>query len=275
VTSGHRDVDFDLLADYAGGALDGTPAYARVAELVRTDPAWAAALDALRTADALVGADLAGLARAAPPLPDDVAARLDRALAEAGRPVAPVVSLRDRRRRRYRVAAAVAVAAAFLGVVGIGGYALFGPGESYISSVESDRAKSSAGGAAAPSAERNGPTADAQPPSYSVPVTASGTDYTRENLSGVRANGDSGLKAAPLRPPSELSRLTAADALRDCLASVTARYPGDVTLVDYARFEGDPALVIQITQPRDVRRVVVAGPDCGAAGTDEKYATSN
>ena len=272
MTSGHRDVDLDLLADYAGGALDGTPAYARVAELVETDPAWASALEALRTADALVAADLAGLASAAPTVPDDVAARLDQALAAAAPPDTSVVSLRDRRRRRFRIASAAA-AAVLLGVVGAGGYALFGPGgQSSHSTVESDSGRS---GAAAPSVERNGPAAaGGELPSAPIPVTASGTDYTRETLSGVRARSDSDSQAAKVRPPAGLSRLTAVDALRECLASVSKRYPGDVTLVDYAKFEGAPALVIQITQTGGVHRVVVAGPDCGTAGPDEQYATA-
>jgi hypothetical protein len=272
VTSGDRDVDIDLLADYAGGALDGTPAHARVAELVHTDPAWASALDALRTADALVGADLAGLAGAAEPIPDDVAARLDRALAVAEQPVAPVVSLRERRRRRYRIAAAGAVAAAVLGVVGVGGYAVLGTGGAGRPSYESGAAESDT--AAAPSAERNGAkAADGRLPNSSVPVTASGTDYTRKTLSGVRDNRAEAPNAAPVRPPSELSRLTAADALQECLTDVTAAYPGNVTLVDYARFEGEAALVIRISAAHGVQRVVVVGPGCGSSGTDEKYAT--
>ena len=37
---GVTEVDWDLLADHLGGALQGTPEEARVAHLVATDPAW-------------------------------------------------------------------------------------------------------------------------------------------------------------------------------------------------------------------------------------------
>ncbi|WP_373688915.1 hypothetical protein [Verrucosispora sioxanthis] len=34
------EVDHDLLADYLGGALDGTPEHAEIARRVAQDPAW-------------------------------------------------------------------------------------------------------------------------------------------------------------------------------------------------------------------------------------------
>ncbi|TDB75977.1 hypothetical protein [Micromonospora sp. KC723] len=83
-------VDHDLLADYLGGALDGTPEEATVARLVEEDPAWAGAYAALTDAFTRVGADLADLAELAPPMPLAVVERLTAAIAGAGpAPAAP------------------------------------------------------------------------------------------------------------------------------------------------------------------------------------------
>jgi hypothetical protein len=82
VTGGEfSEVDIDLLADYVGGALDGTPDETVVAGLVADDPAWRTAHDALAGATATVGAQLRLLGAAPAPMPADVAARLDAALA--------------------------------------------------------------------------------------------------------------------------------------------------------------------------------------------------
>lgn len=73
------EVDIDRLADYVGGALDGTPDEAEVASLVAGDPAWRAAHDALTAGMASVAAGLGALAAEA--MPADIAVRLDSALA--------------------------------------------------------------------------------------------------------------------------------------------------------------------------------------------------
>ncbi len=77
-------VDWDLLADHLGGALEGAERD-RVAHLIATDPRWAAAAARLSAALSAVAADLAAL----PPvtMPDDVTARLDRALRQPTGPV--------------------------------------------------------------------------------------------------------------------------------------------------------------------------------------------
>lgn len=78
-------VDHDLLADYVGGALDGTPQQAVVARLVEEDPAWGEAYAALARAVELVHADLADWAAApVPPMTPTVADRITAALAGAG-----------------------------------------------------------------------------------------------------------------------------------------------------------------------------------------------
>ncbi|GGO07016.1 hypothetical protein [Micromonospora parathelypteridis] len=83
-TEGFREVDDDLLADYLGGALDGTPQQEEVAQLVSTDPAWAEAYALLAPALTEVRADLARWAEPSPEMPQATADRLFAALAAAG-----------------------------------------------------------------------------------------------------------------------------------------------------------------------------------------------
>ncbi|MGH3738921.1 MAG: hypothetical protein ACRDT6_25480, partial [Micromonosporaceae bacterium] len=90
-------VDLDLLADYAGGALQGTPDQERVAALVDSDPSWAHAQQQLTAANTLVAADLAALGPE--PIPVDVAERIESALdneSGAGGAVRTVTSLDQR-----------------------------------------------------------------------------------------------------------------------------------------------------------------------------------
>ncbi|GAB3949831.1 hypothetical protein GCM10027614_49240 [Micromonospora vulcania] len=85
-TEGFREVDDDLLADYLGGALDGTPQQAEVAGLVDADPAWAQAYALLAPAVTAVSADLSRWAEPTPELPPAIADRLAAALAAAEPP---------------------------------------------------------------------------------------------------------------------------------------------------------------------------------------------
>lgn len=71
-------VDIDLLADYLGGALDGTPDEATVAALIAGDPAWRSAHDTLTGAMASVETSLRALGRESEPMPADLAVRLER-----------------------------------------------------------------------------------------------------------------------------------------------------------------------------------------------------
>ncbi|MEV4535637.1 hypothetical protein AB0J82_17585 [Asanoa sp. NPDC049518] len=78
------EVDFDLLADYVGGALDGTPEHDRVASLVATDVAWSQEHDLLLAALEATADDLATFAeQTAEPMPDAVLTRLLAALPTA------------------------------------------------------------------------------------------------------------------------------------------------------------------------------------------------
>ncbi|MDG4822157.1 hypothetical protein O7635_09855 [Asanoa sp. WMMD1127] len=82
-------VDFDLLADYVGGALDGTPEGERVATLVAADPDWGREHAVLVAALEATAGELAVYAeQTAEPMPDEVFARLLSALQAAHEPAA-------------------------------------------------------------------------------------------------------------------------------------------------------------------------------------------
>ncbi|MER7169324.1 hypothetical protein ABT336_25110, partial [Micromonospora sp. NPDC000207] len=88
-TGRFEEVDLDLLADYLGGVLDGTPEEAVVARLVAEDAAWAQAEARLAPALSAVGADLAAWGADAPEMPSDVADRITAALAAPYTPTDP------------------------------------------------------------------------------------------------------------------------------------------------------------------------------------------
>ncbi|WP_406060580.1 hypothetical protein [Micromonospora sp. NBC_00860] len=82
-TEGFREVDLDLLADYLGGALDGTPQQDEVAQLVVADPSWAEAYALLAPAVTEVRGDLTRWAEPSPEMPSAITDRLLAALASA------------------------------------------------------------------------------------------------------------------------------------------------------------------------------------------------
>ena len=267
-------VDLELLADYAGGALDGTSAYHRVRRLVETQPEWATALGELRAADTLVRSDLAGYGREPTPMPPDMADRLQSALRDEA-PVAPVVSL-EKRRRRFRLAAASAVAASVVaigsaGYVGLLGSGMTGGEQSGGRTTAEDAAKAPEGQDAG---SDDGREKTAGGLSGAYPVVVSGRDYQRDSLPTATTRGEAApdAKAAATVPP-DLERLKAPDALSQCLTTIRSRYAGRVDLVEFARFEGSPALIVVLTDGA-VQRVVVAGPDCGLRGPDLKHQTT-
>ncbi|GAA2216826.1 hypothetical protein ACFY2R_10275 [Micromonospora olivasterospora] len=331
---GFREVDHDLLADYLGGALDGTPDEALVARLVEQDPAWAHARDALAPAVARVSDDLAAWALPAPEMPLAVADRIAAALAGAGpaaagdenpdmvdgtgraaaadgtdeadRPAgrgAPATvpaqpgSRRapggtrptagraagtgpGRRPRRWaRLAGPVALAAASVVAVGFGMNQLVRTGAREDASTLSERAGA----------------ANAGPPFHTtVAPLHSGADWTPEALTGgpLTMAGPTGSFSPgpdPKAPPAGdvggrlpavggLDRIVGQDALAACLAAVSAEHgagPITVDLVDYARFQGAPALVVRFVDPARERWAWVSGPECGipGSGADTRYHT--
>jgi hypothetical protein len=268
-------VDIDLLADYIGGALDGTPQEQQVRELISTDPAWRRAAAELSLALDAVATDLAVTALAPEPMPADLIARFDELLAgpeftvtavpaaRAGTGERVVPRAKARRRRLARWSGPIAIAAGIVAVVGgvVGGVVLTGR------SNESEQTSS------APA------SAELRDAASAPPTVASGGNFTREQISNMPASRT--LQSTPqtgAEPgvqvdstiPAELTSVSAGDRLARCLELVTAQLPGAVQLVDFARFENQPALIITI-KAADGTWAFVAGADCGAPQTDELY----
>jgi hypothetical protein len=84
---------------------------------------------------------------------------------------------------------------------------------------------------------------------------------------------------APQQVPASLLRLwTNPQARAECLAMVRDSLepaPVRIDTVDFARYEGEDALVIWLTTADGLRRAFVSGPECGTitAGPDLQYQT--
>jgi anti-sigma factor RsiW len=284
--------DLDRLADYTAGVLDPDDA-AEVERLIATDPAWATAHRSLAAATVAVQADLRGYARSRiEPMPADVAARIEDAIGAAPR-THRVVSLADARRRRRVPWGAMGTAAAAVVLV-LGGVTLATNRQTNLDSgtggTQADspaRGAEDSGGGQAPDLSSPLPASAPKPAlSAGQPVlSASGQDYRADTL------GQGWLASQPASPPQpprksfsldddalreaappDLKRLTAPSALAGCLNAVTAAHPGRVTAVDYAFFEGDPALIVAVAPATGAgsTTAVAVGPDCGITGADEQ-----
>ncbi|MEV4348982.1 hypothetical protein AB0J83_31380 [Actinoplanes sp. NPDC049596] len=254
-------VDIDLLADYIGGALEGTPDESVVAARIADDPRWHAAYETLGGRMAMVGAELGRLAPE--PMPADLAARLDDAFSAPPRlelvhDAAPVS-----RRRQRRWVTPIAIAAGVVAFVGFGLDYLAGRTDS------NDQGTSSAAGVAEQS------TAAPQ-------ILSTGTDYTRSTLTAepvqpltaattpdeplsAQKNGDRSAATLP-----ELSRLMPPEALQECLDAIqqeNAGGPLSVESVDYARFDGAPAVIVRFTAANGLW-AWASGPACGTLAGD-------
>jgi len=281
-THGLTWAELDRLADYTADALGAADA-SRVANLVDTDPRWAAALRALREADIAVRADLSTAATMAAPVPDDVAAQIDAALRRLSPTGATVISLDAARTKRRRMATAGIAAAAATVVAVLGGISLNAGLVRPESNPAMEAPMDGAAGLDAPTAPVPGPaTGNADLGSASnARVLASGTDYRLNTLPQLAALAPPAVRTSDAKAetpqftaesaPDGLARLTLPPGLGDCLRAVASRYPGVVVVLDFARFEGQPALMILIRQDT-TSRIIVVGPDCGIAGIDEKAA---
>lgn len=260
-------VDHDLLADYLGGALDGTPTYAYVDHLVTTSPEWRRAAAETRAALEAVSADLAGLRDEPLTIPADVASRIGELLDPPKRdPLAGHIVDRSTPRRKrprwQRWAAPVAVAAAAVTFFALGRTSLLTTGGGAQTADDAAR-RGSAEGVPQVAA----PAATPEP----VPTIRLGQSYDRESLSKRRAQNFSSSDNPAAGPEANLMyRLQEPAALRACLDAVALVLPGRPTLVEYATFEGRPAAVISITTLGGGWSFV-AGPNCGVAGPDELY----
>lgn len=284
-----------VLADYLAGLLEGTPEGDEVADRIAAEPAWAAAYADLRTADTAVTASLRDYlatddALSEQSMPSDVAARLDAAVADAGNDAhsADVIGLdgaRKRRRTPRWVSAGGAVAA---GVVVLAAAAL---GAGTLMSSQQNAPNSAADAPAGSPAPREGDArASGKGPQTTFDdggptLIASGTEYTSETVGSVTDKVDSrGVQQAPgdqstaeqpgrlpdpAKVPAELSRFASSPTDLDaCLSAIRGTALG----VDYAKYNGRPALVVVVADDGITpSRIVVAGPDCGQSGADELH----
>ncbi|MET7948123.1 hypothetical protein [Micromonospora sp. NPDC005324] len=329
-TEGFREVDADLLADYLGGALDGTAQQDEVAQLVSADPSWAEAYALLAPAVTEVRTDLTRWAEPAPEMPSAITDRLLAALAGAEptndtsteeapaadrdgdgatpsvvpaqggagrRPPVPTPAGSGRwastgpgRRQRGWARRGAPVAAAAIAVIAV---AL---GLNQLSMPASD----DSGGTNAMNQPASAPEAAAGAGTARTtgPALRSGTNYTPRTLGnayGTDAPSTAAASRATGNTPDEqperaaeggrypspdgsdqLARLTDEAALTSCLASVAAEHgsaPLVVEVIDYARFQGDQALVIHFTDAAGARWAWVSGPECGVpgSGSDRRY----
>jgi hypothetical protein len=220
-------------------------------------------------------------------MPDDVAERLTVALgafhhapapAQEGRHLHAVPSrssagaARSRRLRRWAVP--VSAAAGVLAFAGFGANYLIS-GEEQTGTAGSAPGNASAQNAstysgAVPPAAGNAAVAVSR-------VNASGLNYEAGSL-GVRALSSKSTDKGTEREPAQvaelagpvdpaLQRLVPRPALIACLTAISAEHgtPLDAEVVDYARYEGAPALIVRFTAP-DGEWAWVSGPDCGAPG---------
>lgn len=306
------EVDLDLLADYIGGVLDGTPEASAVAHLIDTNLSWTRAYTSLAPAVGEVRTQLAAWGRQPEPMPADVFDRLDTTLVDQGplvggadsrataatipdqaprrRPTAvpetaPRGATKPAGRRRWsRWAGPVTVAAAVVAFAGFGINQVFDDGVA-------DRAESAVSADAAGAPGDAGPPTAAAAQSSAERLVASGTDYTRATIAGSIPKSATTTRVAPRseRQPGfaatgpgpgptvpGLERLADRAARIACLDAVTADYgagPLAVDLVDYASFEGAPALVIFFVDRTGERWVWVVGPGCGQppSAADTRY----
>jgi hypothetical protein len=269
-------VDYDLLADYVGGALEGTADQERVARLIAASAEWGDAADELMAALRGVQNDLNLLRQTAEPMPEDVAARFEGLFDGTRRdPLEPrLVTRRSagsgtaRAKRWKRWAAPAAVVAAALGFFAFSNVPALMPSPN--SGNRSTAELSDAAPGAAPQQ------------AAVVPTTTSGRMYDRNSLQdappgwmapGTDSSYRTSAKADAAVPLSaQLGRFIDPGALAQCLNAVGAAQPGRVNFVDFAYFEGSPALVISITSSTG-QVWFVAGANCGQTGPDERYRT--
>jgi hypothetical protein len=233
--------------------------------------------------------EISVLLAAAPPsaMPDDVGRRLDLVLAaEAAKrdssertvddsPAHPPASPGPRRRWDLRlVTQRILVPAAAVVVLAAGGFGLSRvTGSSSSSSATSGTAAApaasarSAGGIAAPRSEPTGGSPAIKAP-VNFPVVNSGTDYLRATLAQQLET-----ELQRHTRPGAGPQVVVSASLKGCVLRVTeGTHPGTVALVERARFQGQPAIVI-VAVSGDHDAAWVAAPGCSAS-SDHVLATA-
>ncbi|GAA4388615.1 zf-HC2 domain-containing protein [Actinomadura sp. NPDC048032] len=239
-------LDYDVLADLAEGLLEDDEAASVNAHL-----------DTCADCREL-SADLADVSRIlaeapVPSMPAELAERIDTAIAAESMHTATVASLEQRRgRRHWRILSAAAATVVVLG------------GGATVGKIALDGASSSDSAARHPAPHRSltdpgsGSGVPKAAPGDSDPtfkVAQSGTDYRSgtlgEQVGGVVA-GEQQMRAEAAAPDARL---------RGCVAGVAGEQK--LLLVDQARYEGRPAIIIAVNGDRPGRRNIwVVEPDC-------------
>lgn len=225
------------------------------------------------------------------PMPAKVAARLHDAIGaeQQKRSAAPSVSsgsqpprhhrVDPRRRRRRDLLAGAALTLVVLVVAGVWIFAQFTNDSSDPSSQRADRASvtpspslEASDMAAAQRPAEAAPDAAGTGPGF--PVLASGTDYRLDER--LPSQVFTAIDTAPvsladvaaaqpaLAPLTDLSRLSA------CVAEVAPG--GGVIAADFARYLGEPALLIAADDPTNSSNTILAavGPNCNTGNADER-----
>lgn len=256
-------LDHEALADLAEGLLDDDHAASANAHLD----------DCAECRDR--SADLADVSRIlaeiadipVPPMPVELAARIDDAIRAESVSTATVASLEHRRGRRHlrTFSAAAAAVVAIGGAAVVGNSLLNGSAEKTSGPTSSlaDNPGSNGGSAAAPRKAEGpgsaGVPGERAPGSYKL--SSSGTDYRGDTL--VR-QVSAQLKAEG-RAPDKMSAAVSPQIV-DCVARLGGgKAP---VLVDAARFEGRPATVIAFADKPGSLKILVAGPNCSAQADD-------
>jgi hypothetical protein len=284
--------DSDVLAEFRAGLVTGRRRAAIASHLTACDRC-AGLSDQLGELTALLAAG------GPPAMPDDVARRLDLVLAteaanrnSSERPVEDSAAHRasdpsPRRSRNYRlITQRILLPAAAVIVLAAGGYGLSrvaggsSPSRAASGTAAAPAVSAAASAFSAPSASAHGLAKPASGaglrsvagPAMEAPVTfqvvTSVTDYRRPTLAQQLEHELRSYPRAAERP-----QLLTSGPVKGCVLRVTAgTSPGTVVLVEKARFQGQPAIVIvAVSGHHDQAWVTASG--CSASG-DQVLATA-
>ncbi|MEU4825224.1 zf-HC2 domain-containing protein [Actinomadura sp. NPDC023710] len=239
-------LDYDVLADLAEGLLEDDEAASVNAHL----ETCADCRD--------LSADLADVSRIlaeapVPSMPAELAERIDTAIAAESMHTATVASLEQRRgRRHWRILSAAAATVVVLG------------GGATVGKIAMDGASSSDSAARHPAPHRSltdsgsgsgVPKVAPGEPAPTFKVAQSGTDYRSGTLGdqvGGIVTGEQKMRSEAAAPDPRL---------RGCVTGVAGEQ--SLLLVDQAKYEGQPAIIIAVNGDRPGKRNIwVVGPDC-------------
>ncbi|NUS72909.1 MAG: hypothetical protein HOQ05_05825 [Corynebacteriales bacterium] len=222
--------------------------------------------------------DVQAQLRALPPveMPPAIAARLQDALraevqnrrVPAPRPAPHRVQLRQLRRRTKVGLALTLLAAIFVAGVGVVGIinAFDSGDEGTVQSAKEPTDSSVAEPRSSQDALKDAPQNEAAPKESAL-FAVTGVDYQRETLNSqldslLNSSGIT-LNEVAARVPAELSGLASQPGLDQCLAAVGDPAP---IMIDFARYGGQPALVLLSDLPSGEIQVRVTAANCGADG---------